>query len=133
MSVSPAPVEASPPSRPPSRAVGGAPSSRTWSGVGAVAERRRGRCSPGRSDRTHEGKAECEWRASLLLRGLRAPGHRPLLKKIGKIVKASSNIFFHSTKNLKYLHNRNTTFSIFFFLQYQNCFSSYNMISPPYS
>lgn len=85
MSVSPAPAQASPPSRSRRRVVGDAPSSRTWSGVEAVAERRRGRYSPGRNDKTHVGKAECEWRASLLLLGLRAPEDRlPLQTKAGK-------------------------------------------------
>lgn len=81
MSVWPAPAQASPPSHPRPRVVDDAPSSRTWSGVEAAAERRRGRCSPGRSDKTHVEKAECEWRASLFLRGLRAPEHQPLLDK----------------------------------------------------
>lgn len=81
MSVSLAPVQASPPSHSRPHAVGGAPSSRTWSGVEAVAERRRGRYSPGRNDKTHVEKAECEWRASLLLLGLRAPEHRPPLER----------------------------------------------------
>lgn len=91
--VSPALGRASPPYRFQPHAVGGAPSSRTWSGVEAVAERRRGRYSPGRNDRTHVEKAECEWTASLLLRGLRAPEHRPPLEKSEKIkvIRASSN------------------------------------------
>lgn len=74
-------VQASPPSHPRPRVVGGAPSSRTWSGVEAVAEMRRERCSPSRSDKTRVGKAECEWRASLLLLHLRA---LELLHPLGK-------------------------------------------------
>ncbi len=80
MLVLPALVQASLPSHSQLRAVGGAPSSRTWSGVEAVAERRMGRYSPGRNDKTHVEKAECEWRASLLLLGLRAPEHQPPLE-----------------------------------------------------
>jgi len=83
--VSPPPAEASPPSHPRYRVVGGAPSSRTWSVVEAVAARRRGRCSPGRNDKTHAEKVECGWRASLLLPGLRAPEHRPPLEQSGKM------------------------------------------------
>lgn len=75
------------------RVVGVAPASHTLSGAEAVAERRRGRCSPGRSDMTHEEKAECELRASLVLRDLKALEHRCLLGenvKI-KILKPSGN------------------------------------------
>lgn len=97
MSVSPAPVEASPPCHPRSHVVGGAPSSRTWSGVEAVVEMRRVRCSPGHNDKTHVGKAECEWRASLLLPDLRVPEHRPPLKNSEniKVIRASGNDSFH--------------------------------------
>lgn len=91
MLVSPAPAEASPPSQSPLRVVGGVPFSRTWSGAVAAAERRKARYSRGRNDKTREGKAECEWRASQVLLGPRAPAHqRPL--ETGKEVKVSRAI-----------------------------------------
>lgn len=67
--VSPALVEANLPLHFPPHVVGGVPVSRTWSDAAAAAERRRARYSQVRNDKTHEGKAECEWRASLLLLG----------------------------------------------------------------
>lgn len=91
MLVSPAPAEASPPSQSPLHVVGGVPFSRTWSGAVAAAERRKARYSRGRNDKTREGKAECEWRASQVLLGPRAPAHqRPL--ETGKEVKVSRAI-----------------------------------------
>lgn len=72
-------VGASPPCRRRQREVGVAPASRTLSGAEAVVGRRRGTCSQGHSDMTHEEKAECEWRASLVLRDLEALERRRLL------------------------------------------------------
>lgn len=99
--VSPALGEASRPSPSPLRVVGGVPFSRTWSGAVAAAERRKARYSRGRNDKTREGKAECEWRASQVLLGPRALEHqRPLeMRKEVKVSRAIRSVLLFNCPN----------------------------------